>query len=76
MPLLSAMLSNFLVKWVIIRGRWMTMMLQAIGVIIASGVLIIDMNPWTVLAGRFLVGLFAGIGPLVVSKYIEESLPP
>ena len=51
------------------------MMLQAIGVIIASGVLIIDMNPWTVLAGRFLMGLFAGIGPLVVSKYIEESCP-
>ena len=75
MPLLSAMLSNLLVKWVLAKGRWVTIMVQGVGVIVASAVSVIAMNPWTVLAGRFLLGLFAGSGPFVASKYIEESCP-
>ena len=50
-------------------------MVQGVGVIVASAVSVIAMNPWTVLAGRFLLGLFAGSGPFVASKYIEESCP-
>lgn len=75
MFLIGAMVGNFVVKWIIVKGRWLTMMIVAVGTIIASAIMTIDDNPYLILSGRFLVGLFAGVGPLLVSKYIEESCP-